>query len=1111
MSDSIFRIWSIARYEAKVIMRGWLYRVALLVNIAVLIVLYFIRSFSFKFFYAGIFELPSSFPYLSFLASNGLIALTGAFIAAESYSRLRTLDTNEAVLSRDFCLLELVMGKAAALLAAFFLQAFMVCAVTLVYNLGFAKSDTLFLPYLLYPFLISLPSFVFFAGLAMFVQASARNRALTITIILGSVAFFILFASGRFFYTFDVLAVKIPMLLSYHTGFEGALVTVMQRSAWLLTGAAMSWAAFLIFRRPRQSRFMSGLMTASVPIFTVISIFMLYSCVRTFTSGIELRSRMVELAEGYRDEPLVTPESFDIDMTHDGDEIGVTTTIAILNDCQTAINRYLFNVNKGLDVFLVESSGRSLDFTRDMQILVIYPDRSLEQGERDTITVMCRGTIDDRVCFPDADESVRWRGFGIYEDWYDEIDRFRFRYSHFRFKRRHSWVRDDYMLLPPHSMWYPAPGVMRGSQDPAFEHRFFAQYAVDIQTDEELNVVSQGATEMIGPGHFTIVPAEKLPGLTLAAGRYTNRTVEVDGVDYSLSTLSSDSYFMPFAEALADTMPELIRELKDWIELNVGMDYPLGRFALVEVPSSFYCMRRPLVTNGLEYSQPGLILAPERGYRWDTTLFNRQRHEYRETMSNAGMSPLDTKAYDFINMIKHSILLNMMYFPVSSWYSGIIHIDSEDCPLFDHAFESHLAEKMNWSLNINRPFNPGTGRLARAIISLNGTSLKALTADPTRRKESMNALPYKGKQLFLEIESFVGEEKLREFLAGFIWKNRWRNVDAREFYSAFEEISGVDLRPVADYWYQGEDLPGFTVEGPSWHGIHVDKGERCQVRLTACNRKKTAGLIGVIVNPVRSAGGGGMQDERRVFRLEPGEAKELGIVTDFKARSIYINTFISENMPAMNMEYIGKKEYPYIEDAVLLDGSRSIDPSCFDTPDERILVDNIDPGFEVVSEPESSLLSRIIGGSRRLSSGTTYRKFHPKEPPAIWREMVLGICYGRFVKSGHYVAAGTGTGRVRWTVDIPESGTYEVYHHMVDNWHSMKPKHRKNASVQEYHFSISHDEGVDEQVLAMHQCPLGWNLLGTYCFSKGKATVELTDESPKWFIIADAVKWVKKD
>ena len=40
MSDSIFRIWSIARYEAKVIMRGWTFRIGLLASVAALVIAY---------------------------------------------------------------------------------------------------------------------------------------------------------------------------------------------------------------------------------------------------------------------------------------------------------------------------------------------------------------------------------------------------------------------------------------------------------------------------------------------------------------------------------------------------------------------------------------------------------------------------------------------------------------------------------------------------------------------------------------------------------------------------------------------------------------------------------------------------------------------------------------------------------------------------------------------------------------------------------------------------------------------------------------------------------------------------------------------------------------
>jgi len=287
-----------------------------------------------------------------------------------------------------------------------------------------------------------------------------------------------------------------------------------------------------------------------------------------------------------------------------------------------------------------------------------------------------------------------------------------------------------------------------------------------------------------------------------------------------------------------------------------------------------------------------------------------------------------------------------------------------------------------------------------------------------------------------------------------------------------------------------------------------------QFRMKAYNREQCHGMIRVLFSFVRKKGKAAHPERGagkyvRTFLFGPGEGKEIGIVTSTEPRTIYVNTLISKNLPPVK-EY-RTREFEKRDHEKPLDGSRTIDCSVVDKSEAMLLVDNTDPGFEVVTEPEVPFVKRVLGLSRDSEDVYPYRKFLPKVPPVVWRETVLELCHGRYVKSGHFIAAGKGTGRVRWTVDIPESGTYEVYHHMVDNWHSMKPKHRKSASVQEYHFSISHDEGVDEQVLVMYQCPLGWNLLGAYYFSKGKATVELTDESPKWFILADAVKWVKKD
>jgi hypothetical protein len=43
------------------------------------------------------------------------------------------------------------------------------------------------------------------------------------------------------------------------------------------------------------------------------------------------------------------------------------------------------------------------------------------------------------------------------------------------------------------------------------------------------------------------------------------------------------------------------------------------------------------------------------------------------------------------------------------------------------------------------------------------------------------------------------------------------------------------------------------------------------------------------------------------------------------------------------------------------------------------------------------------------------------------------------------------------------------------------------------------------------QCEDGWNLIGRYFFEEGEASVELSDETPVLHVVADAIKWVKKD
>jgi hypothetical protein len=62
----------------------------------------------------------------------------------------------------------------------------------------------------------------------------------------------------------------------------------------------------------------------------------------------------------------------------------------------------------------------------------------------------------------------------------------------------------------------------------------------------------------------------------------------------------------------------------------------------------------------------------------------------------------------------------------------------------------------------------------------------------------------------------------------------------------------------------------------------------------------------------------------------------------------------------------------------------------------------------------------------------------------------------------------------------------------------------------EYHFTVDHDEGQDEVVVALKSAETGWNSLGSFYFSADTSRVELNNKNSGRTVVADAVKWVKQ-
>ena len=283
-------------------------------------------------------------------------------------------------------------------------------------------------------------------------------------------------------------------------------------------------------------------------------------------------------------------------------------------------------------------------------------------------------------------------------------------HSRFRFRKQFSFETEDILLLPPHSMWYPAPGLVRGSNDPGLENWFFATHRLTVHTDAGLTALAQGRRLEISPGEFTFTAEDPLPGVTLAVGLFKSRSAEVDSVTYSLSTLCPDDYFMPFFEnAEYDPRPDRRAQGVGRLAYRPGISVQY-RFAIVEVPAGLYCFPRPLVTNSREYCQPGMVMAPERAYNWpDSYIYYLHQKRWKRLFRNREEDPRSDTARTFIGSMRGSLLDAGMYVPLSSYYSGVIHIGSIGYSTLDHAVESHFGSRIDHFLDIDNKYNPGTG------------------------------------------------------------------------------------------------------------------------------------------------------------------------------------------------------------------------------------------------------------------------------------------------------------------------------------------------------------------------------------------------------------------
>ncbi|MGH7732583.1 MAG: RHS repeat-associated core domain-containing protein, partial [Gemmatimonadales bacterium] len=168
-------------------------------------------------------------------------------------------------------------------------------------------------------------------------------------------------------------------------------------------------------------------------------------------------------------------------------------------------------------------------------------------------------------------------------------------------------------------------------------------------------------------------------------------------------------------------------------------------------------------------------------------------------------------------------------------------------------------------------------------------------------------------------------------------------------------------------------------------------------------------------------------------------------------------------------------------------------------PPAGLVVDNSDAGFSASGTwPLSTSIPGYLGANYQVHAA------NGAPPTALAADNSDGTVVGTWPVStsvgGFYGtnyqthSAGGGANSFTWTLNVATAGTYEVY----ARW-TAYPNRATNAK-----YSIAHAGGTDLVTVNQQANTATWQLLGTYTFDAGAATVTLSDDA-NGYVIADAV------
>lgn len=1100
----IHNIQSVAKYESKILIRSWFFRVFAVLSVVILGFFNFITLISDDNGGGWILKaIPSNIPYINLLLLNTGQAVIAIFLSSEFLKRDKKLDTSEVFYVRPLSNAEYVIGKIWGNLRVFLILNLLVMGLTLGFNFMSVGTPVDLPAYFIYLLLICIPTLLYIIGLSIFLMLLLKNQALTFILLLGYIGLTLFYIGDKYYYLFDYMAYNLPMFKSSIVGFTNQEALINHRGIYLFAGLAFIFFTIFLFKRlPNSSRSHYPWLILSLCMFFASGAAG-YTHVHSILQQEEQRVLYTAINNKYVHTPKMIIERYDISVEQLQESF--TSEVEMEGVALDSSSVFTFCLNPGLQIKEVKTGESTLDFERDNQIILIDFGEKIAAGDTVSFSINYEGRIEDTFCYLDIPAKV------LQEKYQKML---------FSIDKQYSFQTKDFLLFTPETYWYPRPGTGYSDQSPDWQQTYFSRFTMKVKTLSGLTPLSQGEGRKDKDGTFTFSPDYPYQSVSLIIGNYKQKSMQADSTLYSVWYIDGHDYFTAAFDSISDTIPGAVRNVRESLERSYKLSYPFNRFSVIEVPAQFTSYIHSW-SQSQETVQPEMVLFPEKGCTLDHLDFVKRQRRQLKWAKQSGREINKEEAqirtlndflwiftqtegnYDYSSGSRGTFNITTQanpYFLFPQLYNFRYNIFSPEWPIANRVIELYIQKKSDnngWEREIN-----GISNNEKANLLMERKSFKELLTDVEHRDLLNNIISLKGYRLFAVPEINSGIKVFRDTLYTVLERNTFRNIQFENLLDTLGRISRADIRSEVSEWNSPVSLPYYTIAQPEVIKISTRNRDVYQLKVMVANNSDYNGIIHLNIQ----SGAQQMSDmdplTSRKITLDAHQAKLLVSIWDDAPRGIDINTLISGNLPnTINMPIVNVREERG-RDAER-EGDFIVSASSFDVEGE-LIVDNEDSLFSL-SEPDVvGLLPKWLDKVGDVSF--KYAGVSPWRAPLQWTATTNASYYGKYIRSAYVIKSGNGSQTATWKVPVPSAGRYEVFYY-VSKDNEMKYNNRVEG---EYHFKVYYDNEVEEAYVDLGKANEGWEQLGAYYFGADTARIVLTNECKLRSVTADAVKIVKR-